>query len=99
MGRPAIATELGISLLTVSRTLHRLGLSRIKDINPFPPPRRYERSKPGEMIHIDIKKLGHFKAPGIESPDGTPACTETGPQDGNTCTSASTTIPAWLPPL
>ncbi len=55
--------ELGISPSTVSRTLHRLGPSRIKDINPLPLPRRYGRSRPGEMIHIDIKKLKHFKVP------------------------------------
>ena len=59
-----IATELGIAPSTVSRTLRRLGLSRIKDIDPLPPPRRYERSRPGEMIYIDIKKLGRFKTPG-----------------------------------
>ena len=47
-----------------SCTLRRLKLSRIKDIGPLPPPCRYERSRPGEMIHIDIKKLGRFKAPG-----------------------------------
>ena len=58
-----VATKLGISS-TVSRTLRRFGLSRIKDIDPLLPPRRYERSRPGEMIHIDIKKLGRFKAPG-----------------------------------
>ena len=59
-----IATELGISPSTVSRTLRRLGLSRIKDIDPLPPPRRYERSRSGEMVHINIKKLGRFKALG-----------------------------------
>ena len=59
-----IATELGLSPSTVSRTLRRLRLSRIKDIEPLPPPNRYERSRPGEMLHIDIKKLGRFKAPG-----------------------------------
>ena len=57
-------TELGISPSTVSHTFHRLGLSRIKDIEPLPPPRRYECSRSGEMIHIDIKKLAHIKAPG-----------------------------------
>ena len=58
------ATELGISPLTVSRTLRRLRLSRIKDIEPLPPPCRYGRSKSSEMIYIDIKKLEHFNAPG-----------------------------------
>ena len=94
-----IATELGIAPSTVSRTLRRLGLSRIKDIDPLPPPRRYERNRPGEMIYIDIKKLGRFKTPGHQITGWHTACTEAGAQDGNTCTSASTTIPAWLSPL
>ena len=58
------ATELGPSPSTVSRTLRLLRLSRIKDIEPLPPPNRYERSRPGEMFHIDIKKLGLFNTPG-----------------------------------
>ena len=58
-----ITTKLGISPSTVNRTPRRLGLSRIKDINLLPPPHHYEHSRPGEMIHIDIKKLGRFKAP------------------------------------
>ena len=59
-----IATEFGISPSTVNRTLRSLGLGRIKDISPLPPPRRYERSRLGEIIHIDIKQLRLFKAPG-----------------------------------
>lgn len=46
---------------TVSRVLKRAGLSRLKDIEPAEPVRRYEREHPGEMIHIDIKKLGRFE--------------------------------------
>ncbi len=45
---------------TVSRVLRRLGLSRISDLEPAEPVRRYEREHPGELIHIDIKKLGRF---------------------------------------
>jgi transposase InsO family protein len=59
-----IAAELGISPATVSRILKRLGLNRIEAIEPAPPVRRYERAKPGEMIHIDIKKLGRFNRVG-----------------------------------
>ena len=55
-----IAAELGISPATVSRILHRLGLNRLSALEPAEPVRRYERDKPGEMIHIDIKKLGRF---------------------------------------
>lgn len=55
-----IAAELGISSATVSRILRRLGLNRIRDLEPAKPIRRYEREHPGELIHIDIKKLGRF---------------------------------------
>src|ERR1700682_4160035 len=55
-----IAAEVGVSPATVSRILRRLGLNRIRDLEPAEPVRRYEREKPGEMIHIDIKKLGRF---------------------------------------
>jgi transposase len=55
-----IAAALGISPATVSRILKRCGLNRIGAIEPVEPVRRYERDKPGEMIHIDIKKLGRF---------------------------------------
>src|SRR5947208_7749932 len=55
-----IAAEVGVSAATVSRILRRLGLNRIRDLEPAEPVRRYERERPGEMIHIDIKKLGKF---------------------------------------
>lgn len=55
-----IAREVGVSPATVSRVLRRTGLSRLKDLEPAEPVRRYERDHPGEMIHIDIKKLGRF---------------------------------------
>jgi transposase InsO family protein len=55
-----IAHEVGVSPATVSRVLRRAELSRLKDIEPAAPVRRYERAHPGEMIHIDIKKLGRF---------------------------------------
>lgn len=55
-----IAKQVGVSAATVSRVLKRADLSRLKDIEPAEPERRYERDKPGEMIHIDIKKLGRF---------------------------------------
>ncbi len=55
-----IALECGVSDATVSRVLRRLGLNRLKALEPAEPPRRYERDRPGELIHIDIKKLGRF---------------------------------------
>ncbi len=56
-----IALEAGVSPATVSRVLRRAGLSRLRDLEPAEPVRRYERDHPGEMIHIDIKKLGRFE--------------------------------------
>lgn len=59
-----IAAETGVSPATVSRILKRLGLNRIAALEPAEPVRRYEREKPGELIHIDIKKLGRFEQVG-----------------------------------
>ena len=55
-----IAVEVGVSPATVSRVLRRLGLNRLSALEPAEPVRRYEREHPGELIHIDIKKLGKF---------------------------------------
>jgi transposase InsO family protein len=55
----AIAAETGISAATVSRILKRLGLNKLSALAPEPV-RRYERQRPGELIHIDIKKLGRI---------------------------------------
>ena len=60
----AIAAETGVSPATVSRVLKCLGLNRLSALEPAPPPRRYQRDRPGELIHIDIKKLGRFSTPG-----------------------------------
>ncbi len=59
-----IAAELKVSPATVSRVLCRLGLNRMRYLEPAVPVRRYEREHPGELIHIDIKKLGRFVRPG-----------------------------------
>jgi transposase InsO family protein len=59
-----VALRLNLSPATVSRILKRAGLSRMTDIDPPEPVRRYERQRPGEMIHIDIKKLGRFAQAG-----------------------------------
>ena len=55
-----IAAEVGVSPATVSRILRRLGLNRLSALEPAEPIRRYQRENPGELIHIDIKKLGKF---------------------------------------
>lgn len=55
-----IASYMGVSKATVSRVLRRAGLSRLSDLQPAEPVQRYERETPGELLHIDIKKLGRF---------------------------------------
>lgn len=55
-----IASYMGVSKATVSRVLRRAGLSRLSDLRPDEPVQRYEREHPGELLHIDIKKLGRF---------------------------------------
>ncbi len=59
-----IAAEVGLSPATVSRILRRLGLDRLKALEPAAPVQRYERKTPGELLHIDIKKLGRFERTG-----------------------------------
>jgi transposase InsO family protein len=59
-----IARETGVSKATVSRILRRLGLNRLRALEPVEPVRRYERQHPGELIHIDIKKLGRIDGVG-----------------------------------
>ncbi len=59
-----IAHLADVSPATVSRVLKRAGLSRLKDLEPVEPARRYEHANPGDMIHLDIKKLGRFERTG-----------------------------------
>jgi len=59
-----IARQAGVSPATVSRILRASKLSRIRDMEPPEPVVRYERDKPGDMIHLDIKKLGRFEKVG-----------------------------------
>jgi transposase InsO family protein len=57
---PAIARRLGRPLSTVGVVLRRQGLGRLVALDPRPPIVRYERERPGELIHIDTKKLGRI---------------------------------------
>lgn len=59
-----IAAELGMATSTVCAVLRRLGLNRLSRLEPPEPPNRYCRRHPGELVHIDIKKLGRFARPG-----------------------------------
>jgi transposase InsO family protein len=58
-----IAECLGMALSTVSGTLTRIGMGRLSRIG-LEPVRRYERQRPGELLHIDVKKLGRILRPG-----------------------------------
>ena len=59
-----IAAETGVSPATVSRVLRRQGLNKLSALEPAEPVRRYEREHPGELIHLDIKKLGRIGSVG-----------------------------------
>jgi transposase InsO family protein len=59
-----IASSLGISASTVGRVLRRAGLSRLSDLEPSEPVVRYEHEHPGDLVHIDIKKLGRIESLG-----------------------------------
>jgi transposase InsO family protein len=59
-----IVEEIGLSRATIGRILTRHGLNRWRDLEPAEPVIRYERDTPGEMVHIDIKKLGKFDRAG-----------------------------------
>jgi transposase InsO family protein len=59
-----IAASLGMALSTVCAVLARLGLGKLSALEPPEPPNRYCRRHPGELIHIDVKKLGRFDKPG-----------------------------------
>jgi transposase len=60
MSSPAIARQLGLPISTVIKILRRLGLNRLKTLDPPVPVVRYERAHPGELIHMDTKKLGRI---------------------------------------
>ena len=60
-----IAAELDLATSTVCAVLRRQGLHRLSRLEPPEPPNRYCRRHPGELIHIDIKKLGRFDRPGL----------------------------------
>ena len=106
---PEIAELLDRPLSTISGILTRIGMGKLGRLG-LEPAQRYERARPGELIHIDVKKLGridrrrrasairgggsHYTAPLHRSPPATSAR----PSAGTSCTSPSTTPPAWPTP-
>jgi transposase InsO family protein len=59
-----IADTLGMPPSTVSTILARIGLGRLSRLEPPEPPNRYQRERPGELLHVDVKKLGKIGRPG-----------------------------------
>jgi transposase InsO family protein len=59
-----ICQRLGVSGASVSRILRRARLSRWRDLEPRLPVRRYQRERPGELLHLDVKKLGRIQGIG-----------------------------------
>jgi transposase InsO family protein len=59
-----IAEVLAMPLSTVSGILTRIGLGRLSRLEPLEPPNRYERQRPGELVHVDVKKLGRISGAG-----------------------------------
>src|SRR6185503_10014713 len=59
-----IATRVAVSRATVARIVHRRGWSRLHVLELPPTSRRYERTAPGDLVHLDTKKLGRIVRPG-----------------------------------
>jgi len=59
-----IAGCLHMPLSTVGAVLRRIGLGQLRSLQPDEPPNRYERRHPGELVHIDVKKLARIRRPG-----------------------------------
>ena len=61
---PRIADELRLPLSTVGAVCRRHGLGRLSDLEPRPPVKRYQWNRPGEMVHLDTKKLARIEKVG-----------------------------------
>jgi transposase InsO family protein len=59
-----IAATLGLPVSTVCAVLARIGLNRLSRLAPLEPPNRYCRRHAGDLVHLDVKKLGRFAQPG-----------------------------------
>jgi transposase-like protein len=94
MSGPQIAGQLGMPVSTVGGVLRRLHLNRLAALDEKPAVARYERERPGELIHLDTKKLGRIagvghRIAGLVRSIGITASA------GRPCTFASTTPRAW----
>ena len=59
-----IASRVGVSVATVGRVCAQAGVAKLPSMEEAPPKRRYERQTPGELLHLDTKKLARFDRPG-----------------------------------
>jgi transposase InsO family protein len=59
-----VAEALAMPASTVSGILTRVGLGKLSRLEPLEPPNRYEKQRPGELVHVDVKKLGKIARPG-----------------------------------
>ena len=91
-----IAEAVGLSRATVARTLAQLGLARLPAVEAAPVGRRYEWERPGQLVHVDIKKLGRIG--GIGHRITGIAASACGASGGSSCTSASMIARAWPTP-
>ena len=94
-----IAECLRMAHSTVSGILTRIGMGKLGRLG-LEPAQRYERQRPGELIHIDVKKLGRIRRRRnrrVTGSRGVPPRmrAKTHTSAGSTCTSRSTTRPAW----
>lgn len=64
MSATEIAHSLGMAPRTVSRIIAHAGLSRLRALDPVEPANRYETPRPGQLVHIDVKKLGRIEGAG-----------------------------------
>src|ERR1035438_7205186 len=105
---PEIAETLGMALSTVSGILTRIGMGKLGRLG-LEPAVRYERERPGELIHIDIKRLGRIERGagaritgmanrGSAHAARTPAASRARQRAGSACTSLSMTALAWPTP-
>jgi transposase-like protein len=76
-----IACCLSMALSTVSAVLLRVGLGKLSRLEPPEPPNRYERRRPGELVHIDVKKLGGITGVGHRPAPDVQRHPPPGPQD------------------
>src|SRR4030095_15950283 len=91
-----IATYMCVSKATVGRVLRRAGLSKLSDLQPPEPVQRYERETPGELLHIDIKKLARFEDVGHRMTGGrTAARTSAQISDWQRCRTGTTSTTAF----